>query len=330
MQDLYQVLGVGRNATPDEIKKAYRKLARRYHPDVNPGSAEAEKRFKDIQEAYAVLSDKEKRAQYDAFGTVDGPPPGWRGQAAGGAGPFHRVEFRGFDSFADLGDLFGNMFGGFGGAGGRGQRRPPRPEPVEARVELDLAQAVEGATVVVPLRREVPCAACGGTGTEGGDRCARCGGTGTLLRTDRLRVKIPAGVKDGDRVRAGAGDGHADAFVVVKVHPDRYFERKGDDIHTVVPLTFAEAYLGAEIEIGTLTGPVRVRIPPGTQSGQRFRLRGKGVRNVRTGVPGDHYYTVQVTVPKVVSPAGRDAVRRLSELYTEDPRRGLPRALSGA
>lgn len=328
MQDLYKVLGVARDATPDEIKKAYRKLARRYHPDVNPGNAEAEKRFKDIQEAYGVLSDKEKRAQYDTFGTVDGPAQGRRAQGGGGGGPFHRVEFRGFDSFGDLGDLFGNIFGGFGG---RAERRAPRPAPVEARVELDLAQAVEGATVVVPLRREVACPACSGTGVEGQSRCSRCAGSGVLLHTDRLRVKIPPGVKDGDRVRAAAaGDGHADASVVVKVRPHRYFERRGDDIHTQVPITFAEAYLGAEIEIGTLSGPVRVKIPPGTQSGQKFRLRGKGVRNVRTGVPGDHYYTVQVTVPKVVSPAGKDAVRRLADLYTDDPRKGLPRSLGGS
>ena len=325
MQDLYEVLGVARDASPDEIKKAYRKLARRFHPDVNPGSADAEKRFKDIQEAYSVLSDGEKRKQYDTFGTVDGPAAGWRSQGGGGGGPFHRVEFRGFDSFGDLGDLFGNIFGG------RGQRQPPRQAPVEARVELDLAQAVEGSTVVVPLRREVQCATCSGSGVEGRGRCSRCAGSGVLLRTDRLRVKIPAGVKDGDRVRAGAGgDGHADAFVVVKVQPHRYFERRGDDVHTVVPITFAEAYTGAEIEIGTLSGPVRVKIPPGTQSGQRFRLRGKGVRNVRTGVPGDHYYTVQVTIPKVVSQAGRDAVRKLAELYTDDPRKGLPRSLSNS
>jgi len=328
MQDLYKVLGVARDASADEIKKAYRKLARRFHPDVNPGNAEAEKRFKDIQEAYGILSDTEKRQQYDTFGTVDGPAQGWRSQGGGGGGPFHRVEFRGFDSFGDLGDLFGNIFGGFGG---RSQRQAQRPAPVEARVELDLAQAVEGAAVVVPLRREVTCPACSGTGLEGQNRCSRCAGSGVLLHTDRLRVKIPAGVKDGDRVRAAApGDGHADASVVVKVRPHRYFERKGDDIFIAVPITFAEAYLGAEIEIGTLSGPVRVKIPPGTQSGQKFRLRGKGVRNVRTGVPGDHYYTVQVTVPKVVSPAGKDAVRRLAELYTDDPRKGLPRSLSSS
>jgi molecular chaperone DnaJ len=321
MRDLYEVLGVGRKATTDEIKKAYRKLARRYHPDVNPGNPEAEKRFKEIQEAYAVLSDAEKRQQYDTFGSVEGEPRAWRGAGARQRAPFHRVEFRDMGSF---GDLFSNIFSGFGG-----RPRRARSEPVEAAVELDLVQAVHGTTVVVPVRRDVPCPQCNGAGVGGGRRCERCGGTGVLVRTDRLRVRIPAGIGDGDRVRAGRG-GDADASVVVRVRPHRYFERRGDDIRTVVPVTFAEAYLGAEIEIGTLGGPVRVKIPPGTQSGQRFRLRGKGVRNVRTGVPGDHYYTVQVTVPKVVSPAGREAVRRVGDLYTADPRKGLPRSLEGA
>ena len=151
-----------------------------------------------------------------------------------------------------------------------------------------------------------------------------------LVQTDRLRVKLPAGVGDGDRVRASLKDGsHREVAVVVKVRPHAFFERKGDDIYTVVPLTFPEAYLGAEVEVGTIHGPVRAKIPAGTQSGQRFRLRGKGVRNVRTGANGDHYYTVQVTVPRVVSPAGRDASRRVSDLYAGvgDPRAGLPRSL---
>jgi molecular chaperone DnaJ len=321
MKDLYQVLGVDRKASTDEIKKAYRKLARRYHPDVNPGKPEAEKRFKEIQEAYAVLSDAEKRQQYDTFGSVDGEPRGWHSPGGRQRPPFHRVEFRDVGSFGDFGDLFSNIFSGFGG-----RARQARPEPVEARVELDLAQAVHGTTVVVPVRRDVACTQCGGAGVNGGRRCEKCGGSGVLVRTDRLRVRIPAGVGDGDRVRAGRGGG-ADASVVVHVRPHRYFERRGDDIHTTVPVTFSEAYLGAEIEIGTLGGPVRVKIPPGTQSGQRFRLRGKGVRNVRTGVPGDQFYTVQVTVPKVVSPAGREAVRRVGDLYGDDPRKGLPRSL---
>lgn len=325
MRDLYEVLGIGRDASADEIKKAYRKLARRYHPDVNPGSPDAGKRFREIQEAYAVLSDSDKRAQYDQFGTVDegaatGRQPHARWTAHPSPGGF---EFRNFGGFADLGDIFGNLFGGFA-------KRPGQDAPLEVSVELDFAQAVRGASVVAPVRREVACGQCGGTGNLGGRLCPRCHGSGTLVQTDRLRVRLPAGVGDGDRVRASLKDGSKrEVAVIVHVRPHPYFERKGDDIYTAVPLTFSEAYLGAEVEIGTIHGPVRARIPAGTQSGQRFRLRGKGVRNVRTGVNGDHYYTVQVTVPRVVSPAGREAARRVNDLYSGagDPRAGLPRSL---
>jgi molecular chaperone DnaJ len=279
MRDLYEVLGVSRQASAEEIKKAYRKLARRHHPDVNPGNAEAERRFKEIQEAYAVLSAADKRRQYDQFGTVDEAEIArrWRSRRPTG-GRVGGFAFRDLGGVGDLGELFGELFGGFGRRGGAG----PAP-PAEATAEIDLAGAVRGATVVVPVRRQVTCQQCGGTGAGGHGPCSRCGGTGALVQTDRVRVKIPAGIGDGDRVRATLGGRPGgEVAVVVRVRPDRFFERRGDDIHTVVPVTFPVAYLGAEIEVGTIHGPVRARFPPAPS---RARSSGCGARGCATCGP---------------------------------------------
>lgn len=326
MKDLYEFLGVGRAATADEIKKAYRRLARKHHPDVNPHNANAEKLFREIQEAYAVLSNKEKRARYDEFGTVDEADAARRQGARHQRGA-HQVQFDfgGFPGgFQDLGSIFGDIFGG-------ARREEARPSaPAEAAVELDFAQAVRGSAVVVAVRREVACTGCSGSGRVAGRVCGRCSGSGVLVETERVRVKIPPGVGDGDRIRAGLKGG-GEVSVAVQVRPDPFFERRGDDIYTTVPVSFPEAYGGADVEVGTIWGPVRAKVPPGTSSGQRFRLRGKGVRNIRTGVNGDHFYTVLVAVPRVVTPAGRDSMRRVTELYGPgyDPRSGMPLSLDG-
>jgi molecular chaperone DnaJ len=339
--DYYKVLGIDRSASAAEIKKAYRKLARKYHPDVNPDNAEAEGKFKDIQEAYAVLSDKEKRKQYDTYGRVDGisdigfdpfrqASSSWRD-----AGGVH-VEFgdfaRGAGGFQDLGDIFGELFGR--GRTSRARRQPRHGADQEVEVEISFADAVRGTAVTIPVQRQVGCTACNRSGSVEGGPCSTCHGSGVLISTERLRVKIPEGVADGQRVRVagkgaeGRSGGKAgDLFVRVRVGPHRFFERVGDDIHTTVPVTFSEAYRGGEIEIGTVHGPVRAKLPPGTNSGRTFRLRGKGVRNTKTRAHGDHLYTVQIVVPKVVSPAGEEAARSVADLYQQNPRKDLPTSL---
>ena len=332
--DYYQLIGVKRDAAPGEIKKAYRKLARKFHPDVNPGNPEAEARFKQIQEAYSVLSDTEKREQYDRFGSVDPSEAGFDpfGGAAGGrgGGGVH-VDFGdlgGAGGFQDLGDIFGSIFGG---AGRRRPAGPAKGEDLLVQVEVNFSDAMKGASVTLPVQRKIGCAQCGGSGIQGSARCSSCRGSGTVVSTERLKVRIPEGISDGRKIRiAGKGTEGlrggpvGDLFVRVSVREDPFFKRDGDDIRTTVPITFSEAYRGGEVVIGTIHGPVRAKVPAGTNSGRTFRLRGKGAKNMKTRAFGDHLYTVEIVVPKVQSPAGEDAARRVGELYGEDPRQGLP------
>lgn len=338
-QDYYQILDVDRSADEAEIKKAYRKLARKYHPDVNPDDPDAETRFKEIQEAYAVLSDPEKRKQYDTYGRVDGvPETGWdpfrRAQGRAGwqdLGGF-RINVGDIGGIGDLDDLFAEVFGGRAGA-----RRRPRTRKGtdhEVSIEITFEEAVHGTSVTLPVQRQVQCGTCRGSGSTGGAPCATCRGNGIVVSTERIRVKIPEGIEDGKRVRVAGkgaegmeGGQPGDLFVRVTVRPHAFFKRDGDNVHSTVPITFTEAYRGAEIEVGTIHGPVRAKVPSGTNSGRTFRLRGKGVRNVRTRAYGDHLYTVEVVIPKVVSPAGEEVARRVAELYQGNPRDGLPRGL---
>ncbi len=371
MQNCYEVLGVPRKARLADIKKAYRKLARKYHPDLNPGDRRAEERFKQLTQAYETLSDADKRRAHDQ--QLDGG-----GARAAGAGRPDRgapdAEFG-----VDLGDLGGGDFASvfselFRPRGGEtGDRNAPRRgEDVTRTLAIGFFDALRGLTTTLDLdaetacprcggrgevqartRRPCPtcagtgrvshlsgalrfasaCRACGGEGTLGTEGCGECRGTGVLKRRETVRVHIPAGVDDGSRVRV-AGKGRAgrnggpsgDLFIVTQVRTHPFFRRIGDNIHCAVPISISEAALGTRIDVPTIDGRASVRIPPGTESGQKFRLRGKGAAILRGGGRGDQYVEVKVTTPRTVDERARHLLRELGELQPGDAmRRDLPR-----
>jgi len=355
-KDYYAILGVGRKATEKEIRQAYRRLAKKHHPDRNRGDKGAEAKFKEINEAYGVLSDPEKRSQYDQFGRVGqawqqaGGPQGHSHAHSQNAGP-------GFD-FGNLGDLFETFFGSPPRAGARPGTGGGRQD-LSYPVELSLQEAYTGATRVIELNlpESCPtckgrgatreglrtCPACGGSGQPSGRRgyftltevcdqcegrgevivrpCQNCRGLGRVQRPRRLEVKIPAGVAEGQKIRAaGQGPGGGDLFLVAHLKADPFFSRKGDDLWCEVPITFAEAALGAEIEVPTLNGKVRVAVPAETSSGQALRLSGLGFPKLKGPGRGDQYVKVRIVVPKRLNPEEKGLIQQLGALRPEKPR----------
>jgi len=352
--DYYEVLGVGRNASDQELKSAYRKLAMKYHPDRNPGDHAAEEKFKQASEAYQVLCDADKRAAYDRYGHA--------GVTSAGPGGFS-----GFSGSVDLGDIFGDLFGEMFNVGGGGHQRGSRQQrgdDLRFDLTIEFEDAIFGAEREIKIRRLETCVTCSGRGSASGRgptvctqcqgrgqiryqqgffsvarTCSTCGGTGSIIgdpcqtcrgetrvaKELKLNVKVPPGVEDGTRIRyAGEGDAgrssgpKGDLYVVLSIRPHDFFERQGQDLHCVVPISFPQAALGAEIELPGIDGPVNFKIPEGTQSGKELRVRGRGVPFLNEKGHGDLVVKVLVQVPRKLSRAQRDVVQKLAELMNVD------------
>ncbi len=367
-KDYYGLLGVAKGASAAEIKKAYRKLARKFHPDLNPGDKSAEARFKDIQEAYSVLSDPKKKSQYDRFGFVGDRPPG-PGPGPGGTG------FEGFD-FSDYGsstfrDFFENIFGGAMGGGGFRETvsRTERGEDLHYTMKIGFEDAIHGVQTRIRLNRSVACnrcggtgavqgggqrpcpkcggsgrsavqrgfmkfsgtcPACGGTGKSRGDPCPVCRGRGTVQKSELLSVRIPAGVDTGSKVRL-AGRGNAgrnggppgDLFILIEVGSHRFFKREGPNISLKIPVTVPEATLGGKIEVPTLWDKTTIRIPPGTKSGQKLRIKGKGAPLAGKSGRGDQFVEVTIIPPPFEDQRVRDLMKELAKISRQNPRDDL-------
>lgn len=385
-KDYYNILGVKKDAKADEIKKSYRRLARKYHPDVNPNDKVSEDKFKEVQEAYDVLSDDKKRKVFDRFGyyadNLDADSPfssgaSSRGPAGGG------FDFSGFDFSQTPGqssgggssfrDIFSDLFGGGGGASSRVEPEAPRPMPKRGRdIEIPLAlsfeEAFTGLTTNITVNRSEQCSRCQGAGDTGGpvvtcptckgsgqvmrtggrlqfsQKCADCEGTGrrrqpcslcngkgVTPKTEQVKIKIPAGVDTGSRVRI-AKKGHGgrlgaepgDLFILTNVGKHKFLERKGDNVYITVPITVPEAALGTKIEVPTVEGKAALKIPSSTESGQKFRLRERGFPSLRNpSLRGDQFVEVKIALPKVISEETKDALRQFEKLNPENPRKAI-------
>ena len=369
-RNFYQILGVERGASQEEIRKAYRKLARKYHPDINPGNKQAESKFKEISVAYDALSDPEKRRLYDEFGEA-GLAAGFDAEKARSYRQWQEQSTRagaGAQEF-DMGDL-GDIFGDLGGIFGRGRRTrtgPSRGQDIEAAMDIDFLDAVRGFQTSLMLQRPVSCETCRGTGTKPGsapatcpecrgtsaksviqgplqfrqscprcmgsgqlpgDPCAACGGAGRVLRPETIRVNIPPGAEPGKRIRlrgkgeAGVRGGPAgDLYIVPRIRPHPLLTRSGRDLSMELPITVGEAVRGATVEVPTAVGPVKVKIPAGAQSGQRLRVKGKGVPAHGQSPAGDLYLQLMVRVPK--EEVAHDVIEKIDQAYAEDVRKDV-------
>ena len=363
-RDYYEVLGVDRSATEDELKKAYRKAAKKYHPDLNPGDAQAEKSFKEVNEAYEVLSDKEKRSRYDQFGHAGVDPNFGAGGFNGGGG------FNGdFGDFGDLGDIFGSFFGGgFGGGGRRSNPNAPRRgNDASAAVNISFEEAAKGCTKTVKVTKIDTCDECGGSGAQKGttsktcpvchgsgqvtsaqrtpfgvfqtqtvcnhchgtgkvieNPCTRCNGKGRIRHTVEETVEIPAGIDDGQVINLrGKGDSgvnggpSGDLRINVNVRPHPIFHRNGYDVFCEIPITFTEAALGADITVPTLDGKVKFTIHEGTQPGDEFKLKGKGIQRLNYSGKGDQYVKIVVEIPKNLSREQKEILKNFQSTQSE-------------
>ena len=358
-RDYYEVLGVSKGASDDEIKKAYKKLARKYHPDLNPDNKEAEEKFKEANEAYEILSDREKRGRYDQFGHA-GVDPNF---GAGGGG------FDGSFDFGDLGDIFGSFFGGgFGGGRRSNPNAPQRGESIRLSLILSFEEAAFGCEKAVTVERLEPCPSCQGSGCAEGTTpevcpdchgtgtvqvrrqtpmgvfatsspCTRCGGKGKIIhqpcrecrgagsvrKRKTIQASIPAGIDNGQTIsirgqgNAGKNGGPAgDLLVTITVRPHEIFRRDGTSVLCEAPMTFAQAALGAALEIPTIDGKVKYDIPEGTQSGTVFRLKGKGIPSINGRGRGDQYVTVYIETPRNLSKEQKEALRKFAETMGDE------------
>lgn len=356
-RDYYEVLGVDKSASEDEIKRAYKKMARKYHPDLNPDNKEAEEKFKEVNEAYEVLSDSDKKARYDQFGFA-GVDPNYGAGAGGGA-----YGAGGFD-FGDLGDIFGSFFGGgFGSVQRRNPNAPQRGESIRLSVTISFEEAAFGCEKEVSVDRYETCAVCHGSGCADGTSpevcpdchgsgqvqvrrqtpmgvfattspCGRCGGKGRIIKTPctacrgsglerkrrTIQAKIPAGIDNGQTISI-RGQGHAgknggpsgDLLITITVRPHELFRREGTSVLCEAPITFAQAVLGAELEIPTIDGKVKYDLPEGTQSGTTFRLKGKGIPELNGRGRGDQYVTVYIETPRNLNREQKEALKKFAE-----------------